>query len=55
MTDMTSCLCRGKADTPQTNEITLHNLTHLERSKENFFDKINQLEVPKNSRLAQNR
>ena len=37
MTDMTSCLCRGKADTPQTNENTLHNPTHLERSKARFF------------------
>lgn len=37
MTDMTSCLCRGKADTSQTNENTLHNPTRLERSKEGFF------------------
>jgi hypothetical protein len=37
MTDITSCLCRGKADTPQTNENSLHNPTHLERSKAIIF------------------
>lgn len=37
MTDMTSCLYRGKADTSQTNENTVHDPTHLERSKARIF------------------
>lgn len=53
---MTSCLCRGKADAPWTNENTLSNPTRLERSKERFFPPTkNQLWVPQNSRLAPDR
>ena len=37
MTDMTSRLCRGKADTPQIHEHTLYNPTHLESSKARIF------------------
>lgn len=37
MTDVTSCLCRGKADTPQIHKNTLYNPTHLESSKARIF------------------
>ena len=50
MTDMTSCLCSGKADTPQTTENTLHNPTHLERSKaRKFFDQKKKKKNPTHS------